>query len=116
MASTQRDGPPSSSSPPAGGLSWSQRHDETVVRAEARHLALALAPYRVLRKQTLERVAGTSRWREGGFDRALGVAIREGLIERLPAGFLRNGRGEPGASGGRAGDTEPGASAGSQTR
>jgi hypothetical protein len=69
------------------------RHDAAVVQAEARRLALALAPYRVLRKKTLEQVSGASRWHEGGFDQALCEAVRRGMIQRLPSGFYREGDG-----------------------
>ncbi|HZU40976.1 MAG TPA: hypothetical protein VE992_07980 [Solirubrobacteraceae bacterium] len=70
---------------------WPHRHEEAVVQAEARRLALTLAPYRVLPKDALARVAGASHWHEGSFDRALAAAIRSGMIDRLPGGFLRDG-------------------------
>lgn len=69
-----------------------RRHEEAVVQAEARRLALALAPYRILHKHALERAAGATQWHEGGFDRALAAAVRAGIIERLPAGFYRDAR------------------------
>ncbi len=69
-----------------------RRHETAVVQAEARRLALALAPFRVLSKPALARVARTARWREGGYDRALNAAVRAGMIERLPTGFYREGR------------------------
>lgn len=69
-----------------------RRHEEAVVQAEARRLALALAPFRVLRKPALERAAGAYHWHEGSFERALEVAVRAGMIDRLPAGFYRAGR------------------------
>ena len=65
------------------------QHEQAVIRAEARRLARALAPYRVLPKDTLERVAGARRWHDGGFDRALNAAVRSGEIEELPDGFYR---------------------------
>lgn len=65
------------------------RHDEAVIRAEARRLARSLRQYGVLPKETLERVAGARRWHDGGFDRALSAAVRAGEIEELPNGFVR---------------------------
>lgn len=71
------------------GRSRVSRHEEAVIQAEARRLARALRPYGVLPRDTLERVAGASRWHDGGFDRALSAAVRAGEIEPLPAGFYR---------------------------
>lgn len=71
------------------GRSRINRHDQAVIQAEARRLARALRPYRVLPRETLERVAGAKKWHDGGFDRALSEAIRAGEIEELPAGFYR---------------------------
>ncbi len=62
-------------------------HDRAVLRAEVRCLVHALAPYRVLSRRALERVAGAERWHEGGFDRALAAALEAGEIRRLPLGF-----------------------------
>ncbi len=62
-------------------------HDRAVLRAEVRCLVHALAPYRVLSRRALERVAGAERWHEGGFDRALAAALDAGEIRRLPLGF-----------------------------
>jgi|GEM_PF-7102950 len=72
------------------------RHEQAVIQAEARRLARALAPYRVLPRQTLERVAGASRWHDGGFDSALAAAVRAGEIEELPSGFYRECGRRPG--------------------
>jgi hypothetical protein len=79
---------------PAPGTAKLRRrqHDEAVVRAQARRLALALAPYRVLSKKSLERVACAEAWHDGGFDRALAEAVRRGMIERLPGGFYADAR------------------------
>ena len=62
-------------------------HENAVIGAEARHLARVLAPYRVLHRDALERVAGSDRWHECSFARALAQAVRAGYIEALPGGF-----------------------------
>jgi hypothetical protein len=54
-----------------------------VIQAEVRRLARALAPYRVLKRDTLRRAAGADAWHEGGFERALSAAVEEGRIKRL---------------------------------
>lgn len=65
------------------------RHEDAVIHAEARHLARTLAPYRVLHRDALERVAGSDRWHECSFERALAEAVRSGAIQRLPDHFYR---------------------------
>jgi hypothetical protein len=69
----------------------SRRHEDAVIQAEVRRLARALAPYRVLQKDTLRRAAGADAWHEGGFDRALAAAVETGKIKRLPADFYACG-------------------------
>jgi hypothetical protein len=61
-----------------------RRHDEAVIQAEVRRLARALQPFGVLPRDSLKRVAGAAKWREGGFDRAIAAELRAGAIERLP--------------------------------
>lgn len=65
-----------------------RRHDEAVIQAEVRRLARALRPYGVLHREALEQAAGASRWHDGGFDSALAIAVRSGVVARrtsLPA-------------------------------
>ena len=71
--------------------SRSRRHEDAVIQAEIRRLARALAPYRVLQKETLRRTAGADAWHDGGFDRALSAAVDTGQIKRLPADFYASG-------------------------
>ena len=66
------------------------RHEQAVIQAEMRRLARALEPYRILPRDALKRAAGAENWHEGGFDRALGAAVREGEVEPLPGGFYRS--------------------------
>lgn len=66
------------------------RHEDAVLHAEARHLARALAPYRVLHRDALADVAGATQWHECSFERALAEAVRSGAIERLPSDFYRS--------------------------
>ena len=66
-----------------------RRHEQAVIQAEARRLAQALRPYRVLPRRTLQRVVGAERWHDGSFERALRAAVQAGEIEELPAGFYR---------------------------
>jgi hypothetical protein len=63
--------------------------EEAVIQAEARHLARTLAPYRVLHHDALKELAGSGRWHDGGYERALVAAVRSGAIERMAAGFYR---------------------------
>lgn len=65
------------------------RHEQAVIQAEMRRLARALAPYRILHRDALRRVAGAERWSEGGFDSALHEAVKSGSIEPLPGSFYR---------------------------
>ena len=65
------------------------RHDEAVIQAEVRRLARALAPYRVLRRDTLASAAGAMQWREGAFERALQTAVGLGALEPLPEDFYK---------------------------
>jgi hypothetical protein len=66
------------------------RHEDAVIRAEARHLARALAPFRVLHRDALEQMAGAPRWHQCSFERALAEAVRSGAIQRLPDEFYRS--------------------------
>lgn len=68
------------------------RHEQAVIQAEVRRLARALRQYRVLPRDTLARVVGAERWRDGGFERALNAAVRSGEVESLPGGFYRERR------------------------
>lgn len=66
-----------------------RHHDEAVVQAEARRLTRALAPYGILTERDLARLTQATKWHQGCFERALSAALRNGSIERLPAGFVR---------------------------
>ena len=79
---------------PGGRSRVRRRHEDAVIQAEVRRLARALAPYRVLQKDALRRTAGADSWHDGGFDRALDVAVEVGTIKRLPAGFYASGESE----------------------
>lgn len=65
------------------------RHDEAVIQAEARRLALALAPFGVLSRDALREEVNGSQWREGSFEQALNSAVRTGALERLAGDFYR---------------------------
>jgi hypothetical protein len=60
-----------------------------VAEAAARHIARALAPYGVLSRDALERIAGAQRWHATSFERALETAVELGLVDRRPLGFYR---------------------------
>lgn len=64
-------------------------HEDAVIRAEARHLIRALAPYRVLHRDALEQVAGSQRWQQCSFERALAEAVRSGAIQKVTEQFYR---------------------------
>lgn len=66
-----------------------RRHDEAVIQAEVRRLAAALRPYRILRREALERAAHADRWSRQGFEQALAEGVKRGAIEQLPLGFYR---------------------------
>jgi|SRR5579875_106352 len=77
--------------PPAGASvpdDIHRRREELLLRADVRRLAIALAPYGILHRDTLARVAGAHEWREGAFERALEEAVRRGAIQRLPENFF----------------------------
>jgi hypothetical protein len=65
----------------------SSNHDAAVIQAEARHLVRTLAPYRVLHRDALRQLAGTRRWHQCSYERALAAAVRSGAIERLAEEF-----------------------------
>lgn len=67
------------------------RHDEAITQAEVRRLARAFEPFRVLRRDAREHAAGAKHWQEGGLDRSLSAAVREGVIEPVPLGLYRMG-------------------------
>ena len=88
-------------------LRGATRHDEAMIQAEVRRLARALRPYRVLRRDALQRKARAARWHEGAFERALDAAVESGAIKQLPRNFYgcpntervpssENGQGERG--------------------
>ncbi len=60
-----------------------------MIQAEARHLARTLAPYRVLHHDALKALAGSERWHDGGYERALAAAVRAGSIVPMTGGFYR---------------------------
>lgn len=62
-------------------------NEDMLLRADVRRLAIALAPYGILHRETLAQVAGAHQWREGAFERALDEAFRRGVIQRLPENF-----------------------------
>lgn len=66
------------------------KHEDAVIQAEARHLVRTLAPYRILHRDALKQLAGTRRWHECSYERALAAAVRSGEIERLPEEFYRS--------------------------
>ena len=75
------------SQPTVPGRRGALRHDEAVIQAEVRRLALALAPFGVLGREALAREVGAERWREGTFEQAVSVAVKTGVIQKLPGGF-----------------------------
>jgi hypothetical protein len=81
------------------------RHEQAVIQAEMRRLARALAPYRILHRDALEREVRAQQWHEGGFDQALHEAVRSGLVDPLPGRFYR-GPHEP-QTNGRVQDSRP---------
>ncbi len=64
--------------------------ETAVIEAEARHLVRTLAPYRVLHRDALKKLAGTDRWHECSYERALAAAVNSGAIEPLAEGFYRS--------------------------
>jgi hypothetical protein len=68
----------------AGG---SYPREAMLLRADVRRLAIALAPYGILHRETLAQVAGAHQWHEGAFEAALEEAFRRGVIQRLPENF-----------------------------
>jgi hypothetical protein len=68
------------------------RHDEAVIQAEVRRLALALAPFGVLSREALRRQVGGDQWREGSFEQALNRGVRTGALEQLAGDFYREAR------------------------
>jgi hypothetical protein len=62
-------------------------HEAMLLRADVRRLAIALAPYGILHRETLAQVAGAHQWHEGAFEAALEEAFRRGVIQRLPENF-----------------------------
>jgi hypothetical protein len=84
---TEKDQPPAANVPERRTRAGARRHEQAVIQAEVRRLARALRPYRVLRRDELERSAGAAKWNDGGFDRALEAAVQTGAVKRLPFGF-----------------------------
>jgi hypothetical protein len=78
---------PSTTSPGRAETEARRRHEELLLRADVRRLAIALAPYGILHRDTLAKVAGAHEWRPGAFERALDEAFRRGVIVRLPENF-----------------------------
>ena len=66
------------------------RREDAVVQGEVRRLTHTIAPFGVLHHDQLERLSGARNWRRGAFELALGVAVRSGLLDRLPSGFYRD--------------------------
>ena len=60
-----------------------------ITQAEIREIIRALTPYGVLDRETLGDRTRQRGWQEGAFDTALAAAIREGVIEQLPDGYLK---------------------------
>lgn len=66
----------------------SRRHDDAIIDAEARRVALTLASYGgVLTSGALVELSGASRWSAGAFSLALARALELGLIRDLGLGF-----------------------------
>ena len=72
-----------------------ESHRKAVLGAEIRVLVHALGPYRVLKREALEREVKAHNWRDGGFEQALEAAIEQQQVERLPFGFYRLPHPEP---------------------
>ncbi|HEY3728518.1 MAG TPA: hypothetical protein VGL51_15170 [Solirubrobacteraceae bacterium] len=60
-----------------------------MIQAEVRRLALALAPFGVLKREALKRKAGATEWNEATFDSAIAAAVDAGVIESLPGDVYR---------------------------
>jgi hypothetical protein len=69
-----------------------RRHEEAILQAEVRRLALAIQPFGILRRDLLAREAGAEHWGQVGFGSALQAAVDQGLLEPLPFGFYRETR------------------------
>ena len=68
----------------AGGRT---RHEDALLETKVRRVMRVLAPYGVLRQDTLARACGARRWDSGAFRSALDAGVRDGRLRRLPLGF-----------------------------
>jgi hypothetical protein len=69
-----------------------QRHDATVA-AESRKLERSLRELGPMPSERLASLAHADRWREGSFEEAVAVGVREGRLAWLPFHWLKAVRG-----------------------
>lgn len=68
--------------------SHSDPHRSTVVAAEVRRLQRRLLAIGPMPKQQLARECGAEHWREGTLEEAICEGERQGLLRRLPLGWV----------------------------
>jgi hypothetical protein len=66
------------------------RHHAAVVAAEVRRLQRELRAIGPMPRRSLAKASKVDRWREGAFEEAVRVGIRQGKLRELPLGWIES--------------------------